>query len=162
MAVLLVALMAGGCGGGEDAKTGAANRAHAQSDDQRPVGTDKEGEGGAGELLKTAAGRKHAKQQIRNVVHHFFVASSRGDYRAVCSLFSPKGLVRTGGATACRNFFKQALSNQTKSTLTDLTISSITFVEHGEAAQVMFRGFGKLFELEPTHGQWVIARAPGV
>ena len=111
--------------------------------------------------LKTAAGRELARQQIRRVVRRFFAATERKDPRALCSLFSHKGLGRVGGATACRDFFEQALSTQRKSNLSQLHISRVAFAEHGEVAEVLSSGL-RLFELESSNGRWVIDRAPGL
>jgi hypothetical protein len=77
----------------------------------------------------------------------------------MCSLFSPRGLGRFGGRPACRTIFRAMIGKGAD--VSQLAVTRVSLVEHGEEGIVELRNLGKQFELEDLDGKWVITRAPG-
>lgn len=171
IALLVVALAAGsvvlGCGGDDDQKAGHAQggaqgeRQAGKAGESGKSGEDGEAEGigEAGESDEHEVVNAADKKQIEHVVDQFLAYAGRGDYRGVCSLYSPAGLTNVGGSSGCRSFFKGALG--TRSEPTRLTKPHIKFVKGGEGAIVEFEGLGRLMELDQVDGKWFLEEAPG-
>lgn len=169
--VLAAASVAIACGGDDDQNTGRSEvRTFPQPGAQHHVETAAQDESAADEAGESGrqgsgAGGEHEgvdatdKKQIKGLVNQFIVFAGRGDYRGVCSLYSPAGRSKLGGSSGCRSFFKGALASQRP--FNGLTEPHIKFVAGGEGAIIEFEGFGRLMEMDRVNGEWFLEEVPG-
>jgi hypothetical protein len=109
--------------------------------------------------LAEPGGERAARRQIVAVADRFLAAASRGDVKAMCSLFAARQLSKANRRSGCLAFFRQATA-RTQSP-TPLRVTSVDFTEGGEAARVNLRGLGQQMEMEYVDGEWVVEEALG-